>query len=88
LSPCIDNIDANTMKYFGTGGRGWGIFKWSLTFSWTSVPQRILTKINNSKTEPYPSPTHAGGLLAAGEFFRNLLRFTIRISIYKNNLIL
>ena len=37
LSPCIDNIDANNMKYYGTGGRGWGIFKWALTFNWGNL---------------------------------------------------
>ena len=45
-------------------GRAIGVFHWSLAFDWDQIPERTLKKINHSLTEPYPSPTMAGGLLA------------------------
>lgn len=52
------------MAYMGSGGGGYGIFTWSLFFNWGSMPQRV-RKTLNSRVQPYPSPTMAGGLLAA-----------------------
>ena len=64
LCPTIDSIDDKTMAYYGGGSAGYGIFTWSLFFNWGSIPQRIRNKMK-SHVEPYPSPTMAGGLLAA-----------------------
>lgn len=64
LCPTIDSIDDKTMAYMGSGGGGYGIFTWSLFFNWGSMPQRV-RKTLNSRVQPYPSPTMAGGLLAA-----------------------
>jgi len=65
LCPTIDSIDEKTMAYFRGGGSGYGIFTWSLFFNWDSIPERVRKTIK-SESEPYPSPTMAGGLLAAG----------------------
>ena len=52
------------MAYYGGGGGGYGIFTWSLFFTWGSMPERLRGKYNID-SDPYPSPTMAGGLLAA-----------------------
>jgi polypeptide N-acetylgalactosaminyltransferase len=64
LCPTIDSIDEKTMAYHAGGGNGYGIFTWSLFFNWGSMPSRIRQKMKSS-VDPYPSPTMAGGLLAA-----------------------
>jgi polypeptide N-acetylgalactosaminyltransferase len=57
------------MAYHGGGDSGYGIFTWSLFFSWGTMPERVRQK-RKSHVDPYPSPTMAGGLLAAGrEYF-------------------
>jgi polypeptide N-acetylgalactosaminyltransferase len=69
LCPTIDSIDDKNMAYHGGGDSGYGIFTWSLFFSWGSMPDRIRQK-RKSHVDPYPSPTMAGGLLAASrEYF-------------------
>ena len=52
------------MNYNGGGHAGYGIFTWSLFFTWGTMPERVRSKQKNGY-EPYPSPTMAGGLLAA-----------------------
>ena len=64
ICPAIDSIDEKTMAYYGGGGGGYGIFTWSLFFTWGSMPERLRGKYN-IESDPYPSPTMAGGLLAA-----------------------
>lgn len=57
------------MAYMGSGGRGYGIFTWSLFFNWGSIPDRVRRTLSTN-IQPYPSPTMAGGLLAANrEYF-------------------
>jgi polypeptide N-acetylgalactosaminyltransferase len=69
LCPIIDVINDVTMAYHnGGGGQVYGIFTWSLFFKWDSLPQRIKNNMKNH-IEPYPSPTMAGGLLAADRKF-------------------
>jgi len=34
LCPTIDSIDDKNMAYNGGGGAGYGIFTWSLFFTW------------------------------------------------------
>ena len=64
LCPTIDSIDDKNMAYYGGSGAGYGIFTWSLFFTWGSIPDRV-RKTMKSPYDPYPSPTMAGGLLAA-----------------------
>ena len=64
LCPTIDSIDDKTMAYHGSGDAGYGIFTWSLFFNWGSMPDRVRSQ-RKSHVDPYPSPTMAGGLLAA-----------------------
>lgn len=52
------------MAYYGGGGGGYGIFTWSLFFTWGHMPDRI-RNVYRTDVDPYPSPTMAGGLLAA-----------------------
>ena len=37
-----------------------GIFEWGLLYKESEVPQKVLDS-RRHKSEPYPSPTHAGG---------------------------
>ena len=71
LCPSIDGIDDKTLAFHGGGGTqsAYGIFTWSLFFTWGSIPDRVRKNIK-SPADNYPSPTMAGGLLAAGrEYF-------------------
>ncbi|CAF1233072.1 unnamed protein product [Adineta ricciae] len=64
LCPGIDMISDSNMGYGGTGDGSVGGFWWSLHFNWIPVPARI-RNAQKSRIDPYPSPTMAGGLLAA-----------------------
>ncbi|CAF1270040.1 unnamed protein product [Adineta steineri] len=64
LCPGIDMISDTNMGYGGTGDGSIGGFWWSLHFNWIPIPQRI-RDAQKTRIEPYPSPTMAGGLLAA-----------------------
>ena len=37
-----------------------GIFEWGMLYKESEVPQKVLDS-RRHKSEPYPSPTHAGG---------------------------
>jgi polypeptide N-acetylgalactosaminyltransferase len=57
------------MAYRASGISGYGIFTWALFFVWGSMPERV-SSARKSYSDPYPSPTMAGGLLAANrEYF-------------------
>ncbi|XP_063927708.1 N-acetylgalactosaminyltransferase 7 [Zophobas morio] len=64
--PVIDGIDHKTFEYrpvYGEDRHFRGIFEWGMLYKENEVPQRELnTRAHNS--EPYKSPTHAGGLFA------------------------
>lgn len=64
--PIIDGIDHKTFEYrpvYGEHRHYRGIFEWGMLYKENEVPQRELsTRKHNS--EPYKSPTHAGGLFA------------------------
>ncbi|KAL3124103.1 hypothetical protein niasHT_004692 [Heterodera trifolii] len=65
VCPSIDHIDAETLSFSGSSELGSiGGFWWSLHFRWDRIPDRILS-LRKSKSDPIPSPTMAGGLLAA-----------------------
>jgi hypothetical protein len=70
LCPTIDGISKDTLSYQASQyTTSWGIFGWSMFFNWGSMPDRIRTN-RKSRVDPYPSPTMAGGLLAANrEYF-------------------
>ncbi|CAF1391767.1 unnamed protein product [Rotaria sordida] len=64
--PIVDGIEWNTLRhnsaYFGsTLFRG--IWEWGFLYKETEIPGRERSKMKYN-TEPYKSPTHAGGLLA------------------------
>ncbi|KAF2894813.1 hypothetical protein ILUMI_11359 [Ignelater luminosus] len=64
--PIIDGIDHKSFEYrpvYGEHRHYRGIFEWGMLYKENEVPQRELsTRKHNS--EPYKSPTHAGGLFA------------------------
>ncbi|KAK3743182.1 hypothetical protein RRG08_064038 [Elysia crispata] len=64
--PIVDGIDFNTMAYtpvYGADSHFSGIFEWGFFYKEKLVPQRELNK-RKHMSEPYRSPTHAGGLFA------------------------
>lgn len=64
--PVIDGIDHKSFEYrpvYGENRHFRGIFEWGMLYKENEVPERELnTREHNS--EPYKSPTHAGGLFA------------------------
>uniref|UniRef100_A0A0K0E515 Polypeptide N-acetylgalactosaminyltransferase n=1 Tax=Strongyloides stercoralis TaxID=6248 RepID=A0A0K0E515_STRER len=70
VCPAIDHISAESMAYSGSPElHSVGGFRWSLHFTWDPISERV-KKTLKSNTDPVPSPTMAGGLLAANrEFF-------------------
>lgn len=73
--PIIDGIDHKTFEYrpvYGENRHYRGIFEWGMLYKENEVPERELsTREHNS--EPYNSPTHAGGLFAINRnYFLNI----------------
>ena len=69
--PIVDGIDHDTWAYRPVYGRGTlfqGIFEWGFLYKETEVPDREL-KRRQYNSEPYRSPTHAGGLFAMNRDF-------------------
>ncbi|CAG9765485.1 unnamed protein product [Ceutorhynchus assimilis] len=64
--PIIDGIDHKTFEYrpvYGEDRHFRGIFEWGMLYKENEVPEREL-KSRKHNSEPYKSPTHAGGLFA------------------------
>ncbi|KAJ8974484.1 hypothetical protein NQ317_001493 [Molorchus minor] len=64
--PVIDGIDHKTFEYrpvYGEDRHFRGIFEWGMLYKENEVPTREL-KRRKHNSEPYKSPTHAGGLFA------------------------
>lgn len=64
--PIIDGIDHKTFEYrpvYGYDRHFRGIFEWGMLYKENDVPEREL-KRREHNSEPYRSPTHAGGLFA------------------------
>uniref|UniRef100_A0A914N4J8 Polypeptide N-acetylgalactosaminyltransferase n=2 Tax=Meloidogyne incognita group TaxID=654580 RepID=A0A914N4J8_MELIC len=65
--PVIDGIDMNTWEYkrvYGEANRHFrGIFEWGLLYKEIALPDRE-KKHRQKDSEPFRSPTHAGGLFA------------------------
>lgn len=73
--PVIDGIDHNTFEYRPVyQGRtlSRGIFEWGMLYKESDVPPREMAR-HQYQTEPFQSPTHAGGLFAMNrEYFLKL----------------
>lgn len=73
--PVIDGIDHKTFEYrpvYGEDRHFRGIFEWGMLYKENEVPQRELSSRKHN-SEPYKSPTHAGGLFAINrEYFLEL----------------
>ncbi|KAL4715304.1 hypothetical protein ACJJTC_004756 [Scirpophaga incertulas] len=64
--PVIDGIDHKTFEYrpvYQHGINYRGIFEWGMLYKENEVPDREANH-HKYKSEPYKSPTHAGGLFA------------------------
>lgn len=64
--PVIDGIDHKTFEYrpvYQHGMNYRGIFEWGMLYKENEVPDKEASKHKHS-SEPYKSPTHAGGLFA------------------------
>lgn len=63
--PIVDGIDWNTLDHTNIYGNSLnrGIFEWGFLYKEAEVPAAELAK-RKKNSEPYWSPTHAGGLLA------------------------
>lgn len=64
--PVIDGIDHRTFEYrpvYQAGTNYRGIFEWGMLYKENEVPEREAS-LHKYKSEPYKSPTHAGGLFA------------------------
>lgn len=73
--PVIDGIDHKTFEYrpvYADGHHYRGIFEWGMLYKENEVPKRE-QKRRAHNSEPYKSPTHAGGLFAMNrEYFLEL----------------
>lgn len=73
--PIIDGIDHKTFEYrpvYADGKHYRGIFEWGMLYKENEVPKKELRKRKHN-SEPYKSPTHAGGLFAINrEYFLEL----------------
>ncbi|KPI92925.1 PREDICTED: N-acetylgalactosaminyltransferase 7 isoform X1 [Papilio xuthus] len=81
--PVIDGIDHRTFEYrpvyqHGTNYRG--IFEWGMLYKENEVPDRE-SNLHKHKSEPYKSPTHAGGLFAINR------RYFLEIGAYDPGLL-
>lgn len=70
--PVIDGIDKDTFEYrpvYRGDTHFRGIFEWGMLYKETEIPEEEM-KERKYFTEPYKSPTHAGGLFAINrEYF-------------------
>lgn len=73
--PVIDGIDHKTFEYrpvYADGHHYRGIFEWGMLYKENELPKRE-AKNREHHSEPYKSPTHAGGLFAINrEYFLEL----------------
>ncbi|CAG9857325.1 unnamed protein product [Phyllotreta striolata] len=73
--PIIDGIDHKTFQYrpvYSDSHHYRGIFEWGMLYKENEVPSKELST-REHHSEPYKSPTHAGGLFAINrEYFLHL----------------
>ncbi|KAF5296609.1 hypothetical protein FQA39_LY12437 [Lamprigera yunnana] len=71
--PVIDIINEDTFAYVKSFDLHWGAFNWMLQFRWYTLSTAALQKRAKDNTEPFVTPTMAGGLFAVDrEFFFDL----------------
>ncbi|KAK5641600.1 hypothetical protein RI129_010147 [Pyrocoelia pectoralis] len=71
--PVIDIINDDTFAYVKSFELHWGAFNWLLQFRWYTLAGPALQKRAKDNTEPFVTPTMAGGLFAIDrQFFFNL----------------
>ncbi|XP_033735035.1 N-acetylgalactosaminyltransferase 7-like [Pecten maximus] len=63
--PIVDGVDWDNFRYHPVYGEAHhrGIFEWGFLYKESTVPQKELSRRQHN-SEPYRSPTHAGGLFA------------------------
>lgn len=73
--PIIDGVDHETFEYrpvYQGDTHFRGIFEWGMLYKETELPEQEASKREHN-SEPYPSPTHAGGLFAINrQYFLSL----------------
>jgi len=73
--PIIDGVDHETFEYkpvYQGENHFRGIFEWGMLYKESELPDKEKNKREHN-SEPYPSPTHAGGLFAINrEYFLSL----------------
>ncbi len=71
----IDGIQWNDFSInpvYARGSHSRGIFEWGMLYKENTLPVKE-AKLRSHHSEPYPSPTHAGGLFAIDrEWFKEL----------------
>lgn len=81
--PVIDGIDHKTFEYrpvYGDGHHYRGIFEWGMLYKENEVPKREANRREHN-SEPYKSPTHAGGLFAINR------QYFLELGAYDNGLL-
>lgn len=81
--PVIDGVDHRTFEYrpvYQQGMNYRGIFEWGMLYKENEVPDRE-ANLHKYKSEPYKSPTHAGGLFAINR------RYFLEIGAYDPGLL-
>lgn len=69
VCPVIDIISDETFAYVRSFELHWGAFNWDLHFRWYTISGDELKKRRQDITEPFKSPTMAGGLFAVDKNF-------------------
>ncbi|XP_074032189.1 polypeptide N-Acetylgalactosaminyltransferase 3 [Leptinotarsa decemlineata] len=64
VCPVIDIINDDTFAYVKSFELHWGAFNWNLQFRWYTLGGREMKLRRNDATQPFNSPTMAGGLFA------------------------
>ncbi|CAG9767267.1 unnamed protein product [Ceutorhynchus assimilis] len=64
VCPVIDIIHDDSFAYIKSFELHWGAFNWNLQFRWYSLGGKEMTLRKIDATQPFPSPTMAGGLFA------------------------
>lgn len=64
VCPIIDIINDNTFAYVKSFELHWGAFNWNLQFRWYTLGKSQIKKRKLDPTQPFDTPTMAGGLFA------------------------
>ncbi|XP_018562794.1 polypeptide N-acetylgalactosaminyltransferase 1 [Anoplophora glabripennis] len=69
VCPVIDIISDDTFAYVKSFELHWGAFNWNLQFRWYTLGGKEMKLRKNDATQPFNSPTMAGGLFAMDKNF-------------------